>query len=259
MKYRWMAIVLLFAVPALGAQSATRIRFHVTKLSSVAVSDEHSSGTKYTVEGYDVETETTYRGECKDIVFFDNQGKASMHNVCIVPQAAKEYTVKVFPTSFMFPCDTPDGECPSGDPNVTRYMYLAYAITDEEEKPRHKPTRARWSTGPSVLVVGFAATSSPAKPTCICRRRYFASISTARRSPSSPMRTACASTHQDQSGNRQFHIRSPLWFGAGAIAVFPATNTAMMRTRAAARCLAGPPVVAYRADPVSRSLCLVRA
>jgi hypothetical protein len=162
-RYGWVAIVLLFAVPAVGDQSATRIRFHVTKLSSAAVSDEHSSGTKYTVEGYDVETETTYRGECKDIVFFDNQGKASMHNVCIVPQAAKEYSVKVFPTSFMFPCDTPDGECPSGDPNVTRYMYLAYTITDEEEKPRHKPTRVRWSTGPSVLVLGFAATSSRAK------------------------------------------------------------------------------------------------
>jgi hypothetical protein len=137
-RLSWITIALLLAIPALGDQSVARIRFHVTKVSSSDVSDEHSSGTKYIVEGYDVETETSYRGACTDIVYFDNQGKASMHTVCIVPQAGKEYNVKVFPTSFMFPCDTPDGECPGGDPNVTHYMYSAYKITDEEEKPRHK-------------------------------------------------------------------------------------------------------------------------
>jgi hypothetical protein len=137
-KYGWMAIVLLFAVPASGEQSFTRISFHVTKLSSSDVSDEHSSATKYVVEGYDVDTETTYRGDCTDSIYMDNQGKVSMHTICIVPQAGKQYIVKAFPTAFMFPCDTADGECPHDDPNTSHYLYSAYRITDEEEKPKHK-------------------------------------------------------------------------------------------------------------------------
>lgn len=138
MGYASVAIALLFVFPALGYQQFSRIRFHVTKLSSSDVSDEHSSRTKYIVEGYDADTETTYRGQCEDAVWIDNQGKVSMHDICVVPQAGKEYNIKVFPTTLAFPCDTPDGECPGGDPNVTHYLYLAYSITDEEEKPRHK-------------------------------------------------------------------------------------------------------------------------
>jgi hypothetical protein len=137
MKYSWVVISLLLAVPALGGQWVSHIHFHVTKLSSSDVSDEHASRTKYIVEGYDVDTETAYRGECVDAVWI-NQGKVSMHDICVVPQAGKEYDVKVSPKSFMFPCDTPDGECPGGDSNVTHYLYLAYNITDEEEKPKHK-------------------------------------------------------------------------------------------------------------------------
>lgn len=138
MKYAWIAIAFLFAVPTRGQQQFSRIRFHVTKLSASDTSDENSSATKYVVEGYDVDTGTTYRGDCTDAYFYDNQGNVTQHVICVVPQAGKEYDIKVFPTSFMFPCDTPDGECPSGDPNVDHYLYRAYNITYEEEKPRHK-------------------------------------------------------------------------------------------------------------------------
>lgn len=87
---------------------------------------------------YDTATETMYRGDCTDSYIYDNQGNLTQHIICVVPQAGKEYIIKVFSTTFAFPCDTPDGECPNGDPNVTRYMYSDYNITDEEEKPRHK-------------------------------------------------------------------------------------------------------------------------
>lgn len=137
MRYARVAIVLLFAIPALGDQSVSHVRFNVTKVSSSRLSDGPIS-TKYLVEGYDAETETTYRGECSDVVYFDKQGKAAMHAICVVPQARHEYDVMMFPTAFMFPCDTPDGKCPGGDPNVTHYAYSAYTITDEQEKSKHK-------------------------------------------------------------------------------------------------------------------------
>jgi hypothetical protein len=133
-----LCAVLLAGFGAPGQSDASRVLFHVTKISSSDVSDEHSSGTEYTVEGYDVDSQTMYRGKCRDTYYYDNDGKVSLHVICLVPKAGGEYGIKVWPTSFMFPCDTPDGTCPGGDPNVNHYMYAAYTITDEEEKPKHK-------------------------------------------------------------------------------------------------------------------------
>lgn len=108
----------------------------MTKVSSSDNSDEHSTRTNYTVEGYDVSSETLFRGECTDVIHFDHEGKASMHIICVVPGAGREYDVKLRPTSFSFPCDTPDGKCPGTDPNVDRYAYSAYTIRYQEERKK---------------------------------------------------------------------------------------------------------------------------
>ncbi len=65
-----------------------------------------------------MDSETTYRGVCRDTYFFDKDGKMAMHVICIVPNAGKTYDVKLFSTSFMFACDTPDGKCPGTYSNV---------------------------------------------------------------------------------------------------------------------------------------------
>lgn len=83
-----------------------------------------------------MKSETLYRGECTDTVHFDHEGKVLMHIICVAPKAGSEYDVKLFPTSFHFPCDTPDGKCPGADPNVDRYAYSGYTIRYQEERKR---------------------------------------------------------------------------------------------------------------------------
>jgi hypothetical protein len=137
-----LAPVLLVAWSSLFADSGTRIPFHVKKVTSTSGEDNSGPGsrswTEYTVEGYDVDSETTYRGTCRDTFFYNQDGKLGMHVICIVPHAGGTYDVKLFPASFMFSCDTPDGKCPGTDPSVDHYTYAAYSITYEEEKPKHK-------------------------------------------------------------------------------------------------------------------------
>ena len=127
---------------SLFADSDSRISFHVRKVTSSSGEDNSGPGsqswTEYTVEGYDVDSETTYRGTCRDTYYYDKDGKVSLHVICIVPHAANTYGVKLFPTAFMFFCDTPDGKCPGTNPNVDHYMYASYTIRDEEEKPKPK-------------------------------------------------------------------------------------------------------------------------